>query len=146
MRPDIPVSYLECFHSFNINVSTEEPKLFLGVGSGSASKQFLLLSRCTLCHLPHGLICMWFRTEINDIYCHSNVFATRHPCTTLTYLVGMFMRVAVQFRLKLVVSAVSHNCWDNCQLIVCRGGEVRDAARITYSLVATLSGFIMVGV
>jgi hypothetical protein len=47
---------------------------------------------------------------------------------------------------QVVVSALSHNCWDYCQLIVWRSGDVYDAARITYSLVTTLSGFIMVGV
>jgi hypothetical protein len=84
---------------------------------------------------PGLMIYIWFRTKNNDIYCHSNASATRH-----VYARGSAIPTQV------VISAVCHNCWDYCQLIVCRDGDVCDAARITYSLIATLSGFIIVGV
>jgi len=133
MRSDVQVSYLECSHSLISTSRRNSPNYFRILVQGPHLSSSCCCLWCTLCHL---LLVWWF---ISD-------FAVR---TTLhnTDIFGwhVYSRgTAVQT--QVVVSAVSQNCWDCCQLIVCRDGDVRDAARITYSLIETLSGFIMVGV
>jgi hypothetical protein len=142
MRPDIHVSYLECSHSLISKSRRNGLNYFRVLVQGLHLSSSCCCLRCTLCHLS---LDWWFVSD----YVLRTMTSTAIPMCLRLGILAQHWHVYARgnaIQTQVVVSAVSHNFWDYCQLIVCRDCDVCDAARITYSLIATLSGFIIVGV